>query len=154
MPSQSPDKDICFAPLSQVVSPFLPMRGPSVAGPGDRLSIDSRFKGWGGYWLSVSHPRTGCAQEVAIKWISRRHDGTFLALAPIFMLYDPADVNEPAYCLARIDDWSCIRLLTPRELESQLPLIQAEIVGRRIWPADRQVAVLETDILETLGPFE
>lgn len=150
---QNETQEINFSPLSQTISPILAMRGPSLAKPGDRLAITDRYNAWGRKWLLLTHSSTRHTQEVAIKYVSKRHEGVIVALAPIHMIFDPGDMTEMELTLAEVTNYNFLRLLSRDEIDALFPHLQAEVVGRRIWPIKKQVLTLEADIQETLGPF-
>ncbi len=145
---------LSFAPLSQSISMHLVMNGPSAAQPGDRLSISSRFQARGGHWLLVQAESTLQTQEVTIRWITCRYEGVYVALAPVYMIFDPTDVAVIEHTLAEVVNGNSLRLLTEQEVPTVLSHIRVEIVGRRILSKEQQATILKQEIERMVGPFE
>lgn len=148
------EKEINYSPISQTISPILAMRGPSIAEPGDKLYIRRRYQAWGRNWLLLQHSETEETQEAAIKWLSKRHDGVYVVLAPIHMIFDRSDMTDIEHSIAIVTGADTLRLLGENEIEALLPHLQAEVVGRRIWPQTSQSLVLDEDMRQVLGPFQ
>lgn len=154
MPRTVSMQEISFAPLSQTISPRLVLDGPAVALPGSRLSISERLKARNAYWLTVKDVGNQHSQDVAIKWITCRYEGIYVALAPLYMVYDPTDVASIEFTLAEVVNHNFLRLITEEELPVVLSHMRVEVVGRRILSQERQVEILEQEIQQMLGPFE
>ena len=141
------------APLTSSMKQVLVLRGATVALPGASLRIEERFKLKNMHWLLVSDKKQGTDQEIAVVWICRRQEGTYIAVLPAFVLYDQSDLSEVACTVLEVVSSEELRVLSEQELDAIVPHMQAEVVGRRIWGAQLQDQVFQEDLEQAPGPF-
>lgn len=121
-----------------------------IAEAGSKLSIGARWiVANGSYWIQAS--AGGGTGELCIRWISKRYEGVFAVLESSFSALDR---ELPAqFSIVEVVNKNSLRLLDARETEKVLPHIQVEIVGRRIWSAEKRQEVLVHDIESIFGSF-
>lgn len=147
------NRDLSFAPLSQTMCPHLIMSDISVTHPGERLAIAEKFIASGMHWLRLKNEMTDAECEVAIKWITCRYEGVYVALAPVYLVFDATDVSKVEYTLAEVVNKKFVRLLTAQELPIALRHMKVEVIGRRILPVDEQVTIFSEELEQMLGSF-
>ncbi|MBY0550846.1 MAG: hypothetical protein K2W95_26445 [Candidatus Obscuribacterales bacterium] len=137
-------------PLSgdQVVTMLL--LSTCIASEGSKLTISGRWKvSSGTHWLQVN--QSGGTGEVCVRWLCKRYEGIYVVLEPASSALNRE--MEPQYAIAEVVNKNTLRLLDPAEIETALPHIQAEIVGRNIWPHEKKLEVLFTDMQSVFGDF-
>lgn len=137
-------------PLSgeQVVTTLL--LSTCLASEGSKLTISARWKiSSGSHWLQVD--QSGGSGEACVRWLCKRYEGIYAVLEPASSALNRE--MEPRYVIAEVVNKNTLRLLDTAEIETALPHIQAEIVGRNIWPHEKKVEVLFTDLQAVFGDF-
>lgn len=137
-------------PLSgeQVVTVLL--LSTCLASEGSKLTISGRWKiSSGSHWLQVN--QGGGTGEVCVRWLCKRYEGIYAVLEPASSALNRE--MEPQFVIAEVVNKNTLRLLDTSEIETTLPHIQAEIVGRNIWTHEQRVEVLFTDLQSVFGDF-